>query len=255
MGAGAIQEVKQIADPSRAFRQHVHDELSIAHVWSGATLAWIDGAEVPICGECVVVIPPGVVHACNPVAESGWRYTLALLDPQVCAEAGERLFDAPYRILPSTERLRESFWTLRQDSGPEFLMALGETLAGTAGATRTPLRSQALRRVEEHLRSCWTETISLEELSTVAGLSKHHLVRAFREAYGLTPHAYHLNLRVNEAKIRLRQGQDLAWVALDSGFYDQSHFTRVFTRCVGMTPAAYQRATAIPSKIEARHRH
>jgi AraC-like DNA-binding protein len=73
-------------------------------------------------------------------------------------------------------------------------------------------------------------------------------VRSFKDAYGLTPHAYHLNLRVNEAKARLRMDGDLATVALDAGFCDQSHFTRVFTRCVGMPPAAYQKATAIPSK-------
>lgn len=253
MGTSAIREVKHIAGLSRAFRQHVHDELSVAHVWAGATRAWIDGEEVPISGECLVVIPPGVAHACNPVAESGWKYTLALLDPQVCSEGGGRLFDAPYRILPSTDRLRDSFLTLGRDSGPEILAALGEVLAGTTGGNRATWRSQAMRRVEEHLRSRLTGTISLEELCAVAGLSKYHLVRSFRDAYGLTPHAYHLNLRVNEAKIRLRQGQDLVVVALDSGFYDQSHFTRVFTRCVGMTPAAYQRATAIPSKIHPCH--
>ena len=73
-------------------------------------------------------------------------------------------------------------------------------------------------------------------------------MRAFKAAYGLTPHAYLLNLRVDRARARLRRGQSLAEVALDCGFCDQSHLPRAFSRLVGLTPAAYQKAMAIPSK-------
>ena len=62
-------------------------------------------------------------------------------------------------------------------------------------------------------------------------MSKYHLVRAFRQAYGLTPHAYHLNLRVNDAKARLARGEDLARVARTAGFA-----TRATSR--GSSPAA-----------------
>lgn len=251
MGSGAIREVKHIADLSRAYRLHVHDELSIAHVWGGSTLAMIDGQEVPVSGECIVVIPPGVAHACNPIVQSDWQYTLALLDPDACSEVSDVFFDAPYRIVFSTDRLRNAFLALREGGDEQafgILKALRDAMVEGAGAgTRTPMRSRALRRVMDHLRSNLAAPLSLEDLCAVADLSKYHLVRSFKRAYGLTPHAYHLNLRVNEAKACLRQGQDLSEVALDSGFCDQSHFTRVFSRCVGMTPAAYQKATAIPS--------
>jgi AraC-like DNA-binding protein len=257
MGSGAIREVKTLADPLRAFRQHVHDELSIAHVWSGSTLAWIDGKEVPVSGECVVVIPPGIAHACNPVAHSGWNYTLALLDPP----AGASLIDVPYRILPSTDRLRDSFLALREgreESAFRLLSALDDAMAKQGQATiRTEIsaRPYVLRQVMEHLRSHLDAPLSLDELCVVCGLSKYHLVRSFKQAYGLTPHACHLNLRVNEAKARLKLGQELAEVAHEAGFCDQSHFTRVFARCVGMTPAAYQKAMAIPSKTLPFHHH
>lgn len=255
MGPGMLREVKHIADLSRAYRQHVHDEVSIAHVWSGSTLALIDGEEVPISGECVVVIPPGVVHACNPVKESGWEYTLALLDPGACPAI---FFEAPCWILPSTDWLKGTFRALRDGGhGPveDILEHLAPSMvAPTTSRSGVPAHPRALRRVMEHLRARWAAPLDLEELCAVAGLSKYHLVRAFKGAYGLTPHAYLLNIRINEAKARLRQGQDLAAVALDVGFCDQSHLTRVFTRCVGLTPAAYQKATAIPSKRPPSHR-
>lgn len=236
MDRNAIKEVKHISGLSRAYRKHVHDELSVAHVWSGSSLAWIDGHEVPVAGECVVVIRPGVAHACNPMPGSGWSYTLALLDRDL------RGMEGPYRILPSSARLREVFQGLQEDRS-RGLATLLDALESFEEDGDDPVRNmpaRALRRVMAHLRSHVATPLDLMALSTVAGLSKYHLVRAFRQAYGLTPHAYHLNLRVNHAKTRLAGGEDLARVALDCGFCDQGHFTRVFARCVGMTPGAYR---------------
>lgn len=234
-----LREVKHIVGLSRAYRKHVHDEWSVAHVWGGSSLAWIDGHEVPMAGECVVVIRPGVAHACNPVPGSGWSYTLALLD------RGLRGMEDPYRILPSNAQLRDAFESLRMGRSTEtgvWLDALEDVAEDGAGPARAA-PAHAFRRVMAHLRSHVASPLDLSALSAVAGLSKYHLVRAFRAAYGLTPHAYHLNLRVNEAKARLARGEDLATVAQECGFCDQGHFTRVFARGVGMTPGAYRRAT------------
>ena len=249
MEQDAVREVKNLADPRRAFRKHVHDELSVAQVWQGATRAWFDGEEVTVSGDCIVVIPPGVVHACNPMPASGWSYTLALLDPDAPGLPAGRC-----RVLPSTPRLRALFASLREGQSmvaSAILEALEEALAGQVQAGDAPggsARPPALRRAMAHLRAHLDAPLGLETLGAIAGLSKYHLVRAFKRAYGLTPHALHLSLRVNEAKARLRRGQEPADVALGCGFCDQSHLTRVFSRCVGMTPAAYQRAMAIPSK-------
>ncbi len=236
----AIREVKHITGLSRSYRKHVHDELSVAHVWGGSSLAWIDGHEVPVAGECVVVIRPGVAHACNPAPGSGWSYTLALLDQDL------RGMEDPYRILPSTTQLREAFQGLRngRSQGMPMLFDALESFEEDSADPARHLPVHALRRVMAHLRSHVAAPLDLSALGAVAGLSKYHLVRAFRAAYGLTPHAYHLNLRVNEAKARLARGEDLATVAQECGFCDQGHFTRVFARCVGMTPGAYRRVVA-----------
>jgi AraC-like DNA-binding protein len=254
MGARVVQEVKTITDLSRSYRPHVHDELSVAYVWSGSTIARIDGADVPISGECMVVIPGGVPHACNPVTPGDWSYTLLLMDakplkrwPAHCILPGQAAFREPFA------GLRENTLDVRQVErlAGDLLAALEASLSGMTSASLSLPRS--LQAVEAFLRRNAAMPLSLEDLCTVAELSKYHLVRAFRKAYGLTPHAYQLNLRVNEAKARLKKGEDLAEAALASGFCDQSHFHRVFTRCVGMTPAAYQRA--ILSKTAESHHH
>lgn len=70
-----------------------------------------------------------------------------------------------------------------------------------------------------------------------------NLVRAFRGATGLPPHAYQRQLRINRAQALLRRGESPAAVAAATGFADQSHLTRTFRNALGITPAAYARGS------------
>lgn len=85
-----------------------------------------------------------------------------------------------------------------------------------------------------------TENIALQHLAAVAGLSAYHLLRTFRERYGLPPHAFQLQQRINVAKRMLAEGFSIAEVAFELGFTDQSHFTKKFKAFVGATPRQYQ---------------
>ncbi|MDQ2147678.1 AraC family transcriptional regulator [Alcaligenaceae bacterium C4P045] len=82
---------------------------------------------------------------------------------------------------------------------------------------------------------------SLTELARTAGVSRYRLIRVFRAATGMTPHAWILNRRVNLARERIRSGADIACVAQDLGFADQAHFQRVFKAHTGITPGGFRR--------------
>jgi AraC-like DNA-binding protein len=84
-----------------------------------------------------------------------------------------------------------------------------------------------------------TDPPSLEELAEAVGTGPFALLRAFRAAYGLPPHAYLTNLRVRRAREMLDAGLRPAEVAVRVGFTDQSHLTRHFKRIVGVPPGAY----------------
>ena len=66
------------------------------------------------------------------------------------------------------------------------------------------------------------------------------LLRQFRSATGITPHAYRLNCRIELARKLLQKGIDLSQVALECGFFDQSHLHRHFKALTTMTPKEYQ---------------
>ena len=101
-----------------------------------------------------------------------------------------------------------------------------------------------LRRVEQHIAAHFERSISLSELADVAGLSRMHFAAQFRAATGYRPREYLLNHRVEHAKSLLTTTQrPLAEIALAIGFSTQAHFSTVFKRMSGQTPARWRAAT------------
>jgi AraC-like DNA-binding protein len=124
-----------------------------------------------------------------------------------------------------------------------FGRAMERHLAAAALGARD-LRGVA--RARDHLRAHPADNVSLDELADVAGLSKFYLLRAFRRAYGLTPHEYQMQLRLARARRLLAEGRPLSHVTYDAGFADQSHLTRRFKAFFDLTPARYARQVATP---------
>jgi AraC-like DNA-binding protein len=108
---------------------------------------------------------------------------------------------------------------------------------------RTRWERDAIARVRDYLHAHLTENVSLDELVTITGLSRFHLLRVFTRSVGLPPHEYQLASRVARARHLLECGRKPVDVGADLGFADQSHFGRCFRRHVGATPGEYARAT------------
>jgi AraC-like DNA-binding protein len=99
-----------------------------------------------------------------------------------------------------------------------------------------------LRRAKELLDDCPTQPLGLAALATEASVHPGHLARAFRQHYRCTPGEYLRQKRVERACMLLSRGDTpLAEIALATGFADQSHFSAVFKRHVGLTPAGYRK--------------
>jgi len=94
-----------------------------------------------------------------------------------------------------------------------------------------------------HLRS----NIGLQEIAQDIGCDRFRLNREFKRSFGLSPHAYLIQLRLVEARHLLRLGYEPADIATDLCFSDQSHLGRWFKRAYRLTPSDYQkRCTKIP---------
>jgi AraC family transcriptional regulator len=111
--------------------------------------------------------------------------------------------------------------------------------------TRGGLAPWQARRVESYVAAHLGGRIRTTDLAAVAQLSASHFTRAFKETFGETPIGYVSRERMRYAQdLMLKSGECLSQIALTCGHCDQSHFTRVFRRKVGMSPRAWRRQFA-----------
>ncbi|MBH3429593.1 helix-turn-helix domain-containing protein [Pseudomonas alkylphenolica] len=231
-----------------SFPRHTHDELVLGANLSGCEHIWLDGATLEV--------PAGAVTLYNPLAiqgstfgPGGVEYISLHLDIEALQQLmrdnnlgrghGCPTFEQGVLKRPALYRSILDFaaapTALEQE--PALLLVLTELFEQTQ--VRSGEQAPAIERSVGLMRAHLHERLTLDQLAQAAQLSKFHFVRCFKKAIGVGPLQYHMQLRLIEARRRLRAGMHANDVALGLGFYDQSHFINAFGRVMGVTPQAY----------------
>jgi len=106
---------------------------------------------------------------------------------------------------------------------------------------RCGLPARKLRSIEEYIDGHLEQNLSIEELASHVGISPSYFARSFRSSAGLTPHAYVMRRRLLRAEELLASTElPLTDIALETGFADQSHFSRRFHEMTGMPPRTFR---------------
>jgi len=109
-----------------------------------------------------------------------------------------------------------------------------------------------VRRAREFLATHLGANISVDDVAAVCGLSRAYFTSAFRRATGETPHHCLLRYRIERAKALLTGPLTIADIALECGFADQSHLTRVFAKQTGIQPGVWRREQCSQGSAEER---
>ncbi|MCC8401992.1 AraC family transcriptional regulator [Paraburkholderia sp. MMS20-SJTN17] len=256
-------EARAIDDGRRVcYAKHSHETFSIGAVTRGRSVYLNRHAREWIGAGAVVMMNPDDVHACNPVAGERWSYRMLHVDvawiTKLQHELGlsgnhafrpfsqimtldAALFDGLnrlYTILAGDNEIDAD--TLRKESA---VITFFSHLQQTLDPVSLPMRAGngQLARAAEYIAENCTRALRLDDVCEAAGLSASHLIRAFKQRYAMTPHAYLINRRIQYSRARLRRGALIADVALDAGFADQAHLQRTFKRLVAATPGQYRR--------------
>jgi AraC-like DNA-binding protein len=103
------------------------------------------------------------------------------------------------------------------------------------------LDRRRLQRVLDYIETNLEGDLTLDEIASIACLSRYHFARAFKQAMGLSPHRHVSARRLERAKALLIQGdRPLADIALALSFSDQASFTRAFRQATGQAPGQFR---------------
>jgi AraC-like DNA-binding protein len=251
-------EARRVADGrDLQYGRHWHETHSIG-VITGGRSTYVNGTHAEVVERgAVVVINPGDVHGCNPVGDAPWSYVMFYLDPvwlgsvqarlrgdkdsafrpyDLAALRAPHVVDAGVRLFGVLTDARRS--VVEREAAVVGFVAL---LDGELAPGRQPEAvTQKVERVAHYIDTHFANALPLQDLCDAAHLSGSYLIRAFKKRYGVAPHEYQTNRRIQYAKARLRAGAPIAQVALDVGFSDQAHFQRVFKRMTAATPGQYR---------------
>lgn len=116
----------------------------------------------------------------------------------------------------------------------------GKSHAHHLGKHILPLR--AMHKLDELIRATLHQEIRLEQLAAHVGVSPSHFVFLFRRTTGTSPYHYVMLKRLERAReMLMRSPTTISEIALNCGFYDQSHLTRLMKRHTGLTPLQLRR--------------
>jgi AraC family transcriptional regulator len=124
---------------------------------------------------------------------------------------------------------------------------LADKYGQTASAPRNGggLSAAQLHAAKQLLTASIDENIPIADFAMACGLSRQYFTKAFKAAAGVTPHHWLQQYRVEMAMQLLGATTlPIAEIAIECGFADQSHFTRVFTRFAGSSPRTWRKQAA-----------
>lgn len=240
------------------FRRHIHQTYIIGIVEQGKRIiTHLEGTSLVSENE-IFILNPGQVHTCRSESRSGHSYKILSVScrvmqsiaSQISKENEKKPFfkNIRYRNRELSERFKRLFKTIEEpesdihsESGViAFLTYLLLNIAESPPPVHdTGNQRDAIERVCRHITRNYAQNLSLKDLAGVACLSPFHFQREFTRNMGITPHEYLRDFRIAQSKKMLLKSEKLADISLQAGFVDQSHFSRIFKKTVGISPGRY----------------
>jgi AraC-like DNA-binding protein len=253
-------ELLQAVYRTHRFPPHAHDEFAIGFIEKGAQ-AFIHGRRQRLIMPegTICVINPGQLHEGRPATEDGWEYRMIYVSTETLSSAlrgmdNERGMGSiyfPHSVIDDTDTMQAlraaHFCSQSPDASllektSRLTQALFQLTRRHACVDRLPNMSTgmsgAVKRAREYIDGNLTLNPSLEAIADAAGMSPFHLLREFRKALGLAPHAYLVQRRVDLARHLILKGRPLRSIAMEVGYCDQGHLSREFRRFFGVPPGS-----------------
>ena len=248
-------EAYQFVGVMQKFPNHFHEHFVIGFIENGRRKLSCLNKEYVVYPGDLMLFNPRDNHTCEQIDNSPLDYRClnipeTVMQNTIMEIAGKK--DLPRfkkQVIAGAEQiqmLRELHEMIMQGSREfqkeELYLFLMEQLINTY-AESNPAEEEdniKLEKVCRFVEESYAKAITLDELSKIAQMNKYVLLRTFTKEKGITPYQYLLTTRINKARALLENGIEPIDVAIHTGFSDQSHFTNVFKKLIGVTPGQYK---------------
>jgi AraC-like DNA-binding protein len=253
-GAAGIERVEaRFGGP--AFSLHRHDTYALGITTAGVQNFRYRGARRICLPGQLHLLHPDELHDGGPATPAGFRYRIAYVEPAVVQAAlggrplpfvAEPVRDPSPATTGLIGLLEDIDEPLDELAAAAAATAVADALEAAAGRPEADvvLDTAAVTAVREHLAAQPAVETRAADLERIAGIDRWAIARQFRRAFGTSPDRYRRMRRLAAARAAIAAGAPLAAAAAETGFADQSHMTRHFTRAYGLTPGRWAALTA-----------
>jgi AraC family transcriptional regulator len=239
--------------------RHTHDHTNVSLCASGAFGETVRGKWHRITPASLVLRPAGEAHANDYSGQKASRALIFEVLPATLQSV--RSFSNILETALHREEDRIAGLSLRIDSelrrydnvSPLALESLAYeviVMATREGSKTISICPRWLDRVKDFVHAEFRRSLAISELAAAAGVHPAYLAKCFRSAFKVSIGTYIRNLRLSHGTDLLKKDHmSIVEIAAACGFYDQSHFTRLFKARFGVTPKRF-RQTVAPSHRE-----
>jgi len=234
---------------------------------SDAVLDWLSSAAAradlygAVCAGAFALGHAGLLDYRSCTTHWGAAAALARDFPRAKVDA-DRIFVRDGRLVTSagiTAGIDMALALVAQDHGAQVALTVAKHLVVVTQRrggqsqfspflAEAPREESLMARVQEYVLDHLRSTLSVDELASISGMSVRSFSRHFVEEAGITPREFVERARIDAARNLLEAGElPLKSVAYDCGFGDPDRMRAVFSRKVGVSPAAYREQFTLPT--------
>ncbi len=230
-------EIKNATFQNAFFPKHFHLDWSLVYLRQGTESIGFNNLNFNLSQNSFILIPPYSVHSNGN--ENSWSYTAVYINDDVVNYLCKKI-KISYSHVQSQPYIVSYSTAFTELTNANVLEVLADLLIKTQLKENFSPVKKYVPEITNYLKVNSDLKITLDDLESEFKINKFKIWRLFNNEIGISPIEYQNSIRIEKSKALLNSTISISNVALEVGFFDQSHFTLNFKKYVGVTPKQYK---------------
>lgn len=249
---GLVKNVKNwISKPSN------HTFYEILYFYKGNGTITVDGKVMPVKSGDLIVYQPGQIHSEKTSEKTPFQFVFLAFHSDVSLHGSVDLIpeqdelpfsfqgvyrfyleDLLFQMLKEAQTHEEGYDIMCNSYLTNFIVLFNRIRTAMFQSSKPAVESQ---KIKEYIDKNYNRNLTLDHLSEVVYISKHHLTHIFKNEVGVPPITYMIMKRMDEAKrLLLETDKSVADISQEIGYDNPNYFSQVFKKLEGLSPGKYR---------------